>query len=95
MPVTIQPTTLRYKDENGVFQTVDCLKGEGFDLNNRVNSLHGLVPYGYEQDAQISHDGLSYYRDGTTLLINGEGTASSVSSKIKLNGAMQHGDTTA
>lgn len=31
MPVTLQPTTLKYKNSNGVFQSADCIKGDKGD----------------------------------------------------------------
>ena len=42
MPITIQPTTLRYKDENGVYRQADCLKGEqGYSPTATVANIEG------------------------------------------------------
>ena len=38
MPITIQPATLKYKNNEGTYQSVDCLKGEdGASIDVQVN----------------------------------------------------------
>lgn len=39
MPVTIQPTTLKYKDSNGQFISADCLKGDPVDVQVNGTSI--------------------------------------------------------
>lgn len=42
MPITIYPTTLKYKNSQGTYQTADCLKGDSGSMN--VSTISGSTP---------------------------------------------------
>lgn len=42
MPITIYPTTLKYKDSTGTFQSATALKGDSGSMN--VQSISGTTP---------------------------------------------------
>lgn len=42
MPITIKPSTLKYKDYNGVFRTADCIKGQ--DAGDNTETISGSAP---------------------------------------------------
>lgn len=54
MPVTIQPTTLKYKDQNGTWHQADCLRGETGATPAFTIGTVTDVPYGTGSSATIT-----------------------------------------
>lgn len=74
MPVTIQPTALRYKNDQGEFQTADCLRGE-----RGPQGLRGPAPvrgtdYWTAADQAAIEEDMANYADGIVKVQDAEPT---------------------